>query len=291
MIIVNLRGGLGNQLFQYALGLRLSLMKNVVLKLDIFSYEKNPWAQYDLKHFNIEENLADQNELKRFRINSISKKILNKLRNQFKSYYSNKNVKEIKSIFDPEIFKVPNDVYLTGYWQSEKYFKDIEDIIREKFTVKYGLFGENIRIADMINNQNSVSLHVRRGQYVIDPSANRVHGTMDINYYKKCISFIAKKIENPHFFIFSDDIKWVKANLSIEYPTTYVDDIIKNKNYDDMRLMSMFKHNIIANSTFSWWGAWLNRNPNKIVIAPKKWFKDPIRNQENDIVPDSWIKI
>lgn len=150
------------------------------------------------------------------------------------------------------------------------------------------LSGENKIISDEIRKTNSVSLHIRRGDYITSKITNKFHGTCCLGYYKKAMKLINKKVKNPKYFVFSDDIYWVKKNLEIKN-AFYVDDNVGDKSYIDMQLMSMCKHNIIANSSFSWWAAWLNNNPNKIVIAPKKWFNDPGMDT-TDLISEEWIR-
>ena len=141
------------------------------------------------------------------------------------------------------------------------------------------------KILDLIHETNSVSLHVRRGDYV---KLQHIHGLCDLDYYAHAIRFITEHLTNPHFFIFSDDIQWVTNNLKIGFSHTFVDINHGHDSAWDMWLMANCKHNIIANSSFSWWGAWLNQNPNKIVVAPAQWFAD---GQQTDIISDDWTKI
>lgn len=288
MIIVKLIGGLGNQMFQYATARRLAIMHNTSLMLDISEFETYKLRRYALNHFNIKAEIATPKQLKLCKPNNK----LNKLRQMFiKSYSSSFNyIKEKHFNFDHKILELPDKIYMDGYWQSEKYFKDIKDIIRNEFTVKYELNEKNKEPADYICNCESVSLHVRRGDYVTNPKTNAVHGTCDLDYYHKCIALLMNKVKQPHFFIFSDDPEWVIANLHIDYPTTFITHNEPEKDYEDIRLMSMCKHNIIANSSFSWWGAWLNANPDKIVIAPQRWFQDN-KNDTRDLIPKSWYRV
>ncbi|MEN6461043.1 MAG: alpha-1,2-fucosyltransferase [Syntrophomonas sp.] len=278
MIIVRLKGGLGNQLFQYALGRKIALIHNTVLKFDISFYEQEGIRSYDLTHFNIIENIATQNEINRIR----GKICLHKDR------YNCPVVEEPFFPYNPRIIQVPNNVYLDGYWQSEKYFLDIEDILRREFTVKYPLKGLNQSLADTIKNCNSVALHIRRGDYVTNPENFVIFGVCSWEYYKNCIEQLTAQVTSPHFFIFSDDPQWVLNNIHLPYPTTFV---VHNqdKNYEDLRLMSMCRHNIIANSSFSWWGAWLNTNPNKMVFAPARWFVTTSLDTR-DVIPLTWHK-
>jgi hypothetical protein len=149
----------------------------------------------------------------------------------------------------------------------------------------------NEEMAHRIGGEESaVSIHVRRGDYVSDAGTNRFHGTCSVDYYHDAVDRISGFAPASHFFVFSDGIDWAKENLRLRQPVTYVDFNDGEKNYEDLRLMSLCKHHIIANSSFSWWGAWLNPNPDKIVIAPKKWFNDPSINTD-DLIPNSWLRL
>lgn len=271
MIITKLIGGLGNQMFQYGVGRRAALANNTELKLDITGYEKQEGItprRYTLNIFSIQADIAYDEEI-------------NKLKGKNRG---------LLSLFYKKILKNNSNNYLEGYWQSEKYFKDIEKIIRKEFTFKHKPGVINQKMVDRIKNCNSVSIHIRRGDYIVDKKTNQVHGICDSDYYRRAIEYVTGKIKNPHFFIFSDDPAWAKQNFYPKFPCTYVSHNTGKKDYEDMRLMSLCKHNIIANSSFSWWGTWLNENKNKIVIAPKKWFCDKSIDTK-DLIPKDWIKI
>lgn len=291
MIIVKLIGGLGNQLFQYALGRHLAHIHETELKLDVAGFETYKLHSYSLDKFNIVENFATKEEIKKFikyrKKNGRIWFLYNRLIADESMY-----VQERQFNFDPRVLRSKNSAYIDGFWQTEKYFKAIEEIIRKEFTLKTKISDYSAQIAGYINNANSVSIHIRRGDYATDEKTNKYHGLCSLEYYHEAIKEIAKKIDKPHFFIFSDDPEWAKKNLILDFPATYVDGNKSDKNYEDLYLMSLCKHQIIANSSFSWWGAWLNQNKNKIVFAPKKWFnytKSSVNT--NDIIPDSWIKI
>lgn len=283
MIITKLIGGIGNQMYQYAFGKRTAYKNNTILKMDILGYQNQVGLtprEYALHCFNIQENFATTFDI-----------FLLKKNNFFWKFFKNKTYfKESHFYFDNRMLKIPNNSYLDGYWASEKYFKDIQHIIRKEFTYKKPLDNKNAKMSKIIKKNNSISLHIRRGDYVSVAVTNNTHGVCDLAYYKKAISYLSKQISKPHFFLFSDDIEWVKQNLKLEYPTYYIDFNTGQKSYNDMHLMSLCKHNIIANSSFSWWGAWLNSNKYKIVIAPKIWFKDASINT-NDLIPNSWLKL
>lgn len=279
MVRVKLWGGLGNQMFQYALGRSLALKNRTYLQLDLSEYQdKNEAADYISRNFELD--LFNVNYITESKENFIVTKILN--------YTSPvKYVQENGYVYDPSVLEKKGRLYLYGYWQCENYFKSIEDTIRKDFTFKKQPNAANTQYLNQIAKVNAVSIHFRRGDYVTVQTAVNFNGICTIDYYKDAIAHIKIKVENPHFFVFSDDLSWVKENIDFEDPHTYVDGNYGEHSYEDMRLMAACKHNIIANSTFSWWGAWLNNNKEKVVVAPQNWFK----TEKTDIIPNNWIKI
>jgi hypothetical protein len=187
----------------------------------------------------------------------------------------------------PGIKSAPPDCYLRGYWQSEKYFHEAAVVIRTDFTFKNPLIKENAELAEQICRVNAVSLHVRRGDYVKNPKTAATHGVCSPDYYQAAIRHIATQVVQPFFFIFSDDIRWVKSHLEMNFPCRYVDHNQGAQSYNDMHLMSLCRHHIIANSSFSWWGAWLGGHKNKIVVAPQRWFVN--NNNVRDLFPNGWV--
>lgn len=290
MIIVQIIGGLGNQMFQYALGRCLSLKLQKEFKMDLTGFNNYKLHHYALGHLNILENIASLEEVKRYTFKVLFSRVTRIIKKGTKPYFKRSIVQEQSTNFDPNIFKILGNVYLKGYWQSEKYFKPIEAIIRREFTIKDQPDETNKKIALNIAHSNAVSIHVRRADYINNQTTNKVHGVCSLDYYHKAVEVVAKKIKSPIFFIFSDDHEWVKNNLKFNYPMVYVTHNLVEKNYEDLRLMSLCQHNIIANSSFSWWGTWLNPNKKKIVIAPKLWFQDKSRDA-SDLIPSTWIKI
>ncbi len=284
-------GGLGNQMFQYAAGRRLAEKLGVKLKLDIEMFKDNALRKYELGAFNIQECFAAGEEIER--LTAVKRGIVEKaLDRVFKRPIRRPNsyIAEKYFAFDPSVLQLQDQVYLDGYWQSEKYFVEIEMVIREEFTIRHPQTDKDKALSDSIKSSNSVSIHIRRGDYVSNPDTNNQHGVCGIDYYQRCTDFIITNVVNPHFFIFSDDPEWVKNNLKIEHKSTVVEHNGTEKCYEDLRLLSQCKHHIIANSTFSWWGSWLSENPEKIVIAPKKWFKKRDINTK-DLVPEGWIRL
>ncbi len=290
MIISHLIGGLGNQMFQYAAGRALSIARGQALKLDISSFDN-----YHLHHgfelqrvFDCPIEVAVKTDIHRilgWQSYSLIRRIVSR------PGWAMLRIKEF--VIEPHIHfwvginNVPSECYLMGYWQTENYFLLEAERIRKDFSFRQPMDDRNVGLADQINHVNAVSVHVRRGDYISNPKFNAAHGVCTLNYYLASIRYIAERIQRPHFFIFSDDIEWVKLNLKIDFPHQYVDHNHGVESYNDMRLMSLCKHNIIANSSFSWWGAWLNASNDKIVVAPSQWFI----NQKNtqDILPRDWI--
>jgi hypothetical protein len=298
MIIVRIMGGLGNQLFQYAAALGFSVRRRTKLKLDIGFFESSNLRSYGLNHFCLSEQefatpgeIAALTWIPRRNITNAAVRVFQRpLRLIEPHLHRSVFLERRMRPYNPNILMTPRDVYLDGYWQSERYFSDIEEVIRREFTIKDQMDAANQQTAEAISKADSVSVHVRRGDAVSDPGKNRIFGTCSLEYYEKCAAMVAEKVGGPHFFVFSDDPGWTATNLHFRHPTTYVTQNDASKNYEDLRLMSLCQHNIIANSTLSWWGAWLNSNPDKLVLAPKKWFNDPSFDTR-DLIPASWIKV
>ena len=277
MIIVRVTGGLGNQMFQYAMYKSLE-KKGKLVKLDSKSFyeTKKEHNGYELERiFDIKPNKPTKEDLEKFDENNISTlfKIKRKLFGDKKFVYDTKEY-----VFNKDVYKLKNS-YLNGYWQSIKYFEGIENDIKKDFRFKNQLDNKNLEILNEIENSNSISIHIRRGDYMSPENYNMYGCIATPTYYKKAIKVIEEKVENPTFFVFSNDMDWVKKNIQINSRVFYI----------DMFLMSKCKHNIIANSSFSWWGAWLNENKNKIVIAPKKWInREDVDSDKIELFCEGW---
>jgi len=265
MKIITIKGGLGNQLFQYAYGRNLELSgKKIVFDVSFFNGNKaktDTARDFKLNNYNIETKAEFLNK-KNFVSNTFNK-IKRKLGLKVEEYY-----------------------------QSEKYFKNIKGEIIKELTLKNPLSKDGQIWQNKINNtENSVSIHIRRGDYVKNQKMNSYYGTCNIEYYKNGLAKILEKDtkKNIIVFVFSDDIDWVKKNLNLPYPVYFVSNSVI-PDPEEIFLMSLCKNNIIANSSFSWWGAWLNKNINKIVIAPKQWTSVET-SDELDILPKEWVKI
>lgn len=278
-IIICLKGGLGNQMFQYALYYKFKkLGKNVFLDLSLYR-SKIEKRKYELGIFrNIVFDEATENECQCMR--GGYKNVIDIILRKFdlkKYYYREREGKFIGEIYDK------NRIYLDGYWQNEKYFQDIRQDLLLQFQFPPLQHMENINVAKAIQETNSVSVHVRRGDYL---NNKKTYGCLyQTDYYRNAIKYICDRIENAVFFVFSDDVEWTKKYFK-GCQFVIVDFNRENQSYIDMQLMSLCKHNIIANSSFSWWAAWLNQFRDKIVIAPKFW---TINKNIPDIVCDEWI--
>ena len=291
MIIVHLSDGLGNQMFQYAMGLTVSVYHKAPLLLDTSGC--GHWHNgFELeKAFAFSAPLAqpeDVRDLLGWQAPIYMRYII--ANPALKYLFNRRFVLEPHFHYWPDIRKLTLPCYLKGYWQSERYFKDVEQTIRTHFTFRPLLSDRNREIAQEISAVNSVSLHVRRGDYVNNFINFIKIGLCSLSYYEAAVKYITEHVEKPLFYIFSDDVDWVRANLKINGAFCYIDQNRGLESYNDMHLMSMCRHHIIANSSFSWWGAWLNPSKEKIVIAPKRWFAHyPVNTK--DLVPDGWVRL
>lgn len=297
MVIVQLSGGIGNQMFQYALGKHLAVKNKSELKLDMTSFAKDQLRDYALNVFKTTQTFCSQEEANGLRFgltNPILAAITEKINRASRKFIGHSLIKTVSLVeelaysFNPKVLEAKNDIYLQGYWQSEKYFKDIREILIQEFSIKT-TEEKNTPLLNQILGCESVSLHVRRGDYVSNKKTSQTHSCCSIEYYLNSIKYIKSKIKKPVFFIFSDDPGWVEKNLRLEN-SFIIRGNEKEKSSEDIRLMSSCRHNIIANSSFSWWGAWLNQTPDKIIVAPQKWF-NIAKFESVDRIPSSWVKL
>ena len=281
-------GGLGNQLFQYAMGSMLASNNQCELKLDLSTFETYEWHEYSLAPFKIVAKIAGLKECAVSKGQNLS--LFDRIKR--KIWNNQSIIIEHNLLFDSSYLNFKGSAYVIGYWQSEKYFSAIENQIRNDFQITLPPSQANQNMLDRIKGSNAVSLHIRRGNYVQIDYVNTVHGTCSIGYYIEAMDLIASKVSNPVVYIFSDDIPWAKENLHLNFEMVFVDINDAQTDYEDLRLMSACRHHILANSTFSWWGAWLNNNSDKMVIAPKIWFADnTLNNQTIDLIPKEWMRI
>lgn len=292
MVTIILSGGLGNQMFQYASAKALTMRLNTSLALETYSLTKKKTQAtvrpYELDIFNIN---APKVSTLRGKIFVKARPYIYKHRLFFQKFGFLTDTAAI--LYQPVVETIKGNIIMSGHFQNEKYFENIETELRADFTFKKPLSGKNKEIANNFKNTEPVAVHVRRGDYLTNANAAANFVTCGKEYYENAIRYIENNVDNPTFYIFSEDIEWVKKNIDFKgYPAVFIDWNRGNDNYADMQLMSLCKHNIIANSSFSWWGAWLNANLGKIVIAPGKWFQDESKNQLLDgFLPEGWIKM
>lgn len=294
MIIVQLNGGLGNQMFQYALGRSLSIERKDKLYLDTWVYRHltsiDTKREYELDSFLLVARTCP----------SIVCNICNvylRTANKLKQYinlsfpYLPNYILEQSNLFDPHIFELKKNIYLSGYWQSEKYFIKHRKIILGDFSSRSSpISTKNAQLEKDIKKHQSVSIHIRRTDYLTNENANKFHGVCGLNYYRKSMKYIEKKVTSPVYYVFSDDPDWVRLNIKSKHKVVYITHNQGKDAHEDIRLMSQCQHNIIANSSFSWWGAWLNSHRNKMVISPKRWFNSSLTDT-SDLIPQNWIKL
>jgi hypothetical protein len=290
MVIIKMGGGLGNQMFQYALG-KTYQVRRVSVMLDLEAYN----------------TLADVESLRRFEL-SIFNITIPVMSTFFKNLFYSRNL--LWRLFRRTCFfwiKIVNEsrmdynslylnqsgAVLKGFFQSEKYFAQIENVIRKDFVFQAQASARNNGYIKQIIASNSISLHIRRTDYISDEIASKLQGALPPDYYYKAIALVARTFTNPVFFVFSDDLVWTKEFLKgFASEIIFVSGNTGSDSWQDLLLMSLCKHNIIANSTFSWWGAWLNVNSDKMVIAPSTWYKDAVANSySKDLVPASWVRL
>lgn len=278
MIYARLHGRLGNQMFQYAaaygLAARLSVPFSIDTRRAVYKGEGELRRVFDLDWAEPEKLPPSQNE----------RPLAYYLWRAFKT--SPKIYRERTLAYDPNFETLGDGTYLHGYWLSEKYFSNVEDELRKAFVYRYPMSSQNAEMAQQIAETTSICLHVRRGDFV-DLGVNTF---CDQSYYEKGLAAVSEGLKDPTVFVFSDDPQWAKDHLPLPFKKVVVDFNGPETDYEDQRLMSLCEHNVIANSSFSWWAAWLNKNPEKRVAGPKKWFVDPKRI-DIDILADGWIRI
>lgn len=269
MVIVRLSHGLGNQFFQYASARTLAQHHNVALALDLSWFEKDDSRSYGLDKFNIKATIFKPKVLS-FLQSDLTARI---------DRFLGKNLLHHKLVTEPsgesiDMKSLAKSVTLKGYWGRNQYFFHNLDTIRKDLTIRSKYENQSyLLLKEKMTNANSVSVHIRRGDYLQD-NENSFFGVMDKSYYVKAIDFITDRVSTPQFFIFTDDQEWVESEMSFPSNSVFVSKVLANTDYLEQSLMRYCKHNIVANSTFSWWGATLNSNEEKTVIQPKRWYKD-----------------
>ena len=301
MITIKLMGGLGNQLFQYAFGTSLAIKLNQEIVYDIswFIHERTRFLKLNSLGLSLKYKTAGNIYaiLKKLAIYSSGR---SKLIRSFKPLKRLETVYELKnsffntiakeSDFDIEKINDNKNYYLEGYWQNPEYFEDIRNIILGSINFPEFQNAQDLNLQKQICDSESVLIHIRRGDYANDPKTNHYFGTCSLEYYQKAAELIMSKHTNTKFFLFSDDPDFVKTNFGFLPNATLVSDNRRSE-IDELNLMHSCKNFIIANSSFSWWGAWLSQNPKKIIVAPKQWYKNQEANERCKIVPDNWVRL
>ncbi len=289
MIIVRLKGGMGNQLFQYALGRALAIKYNTTLGLDVeYLLDRTPrknftFREYNLGDFNIQATIVSKKQIP-FLYKNIFPGMLGILFDKIRAKLFPLPGIEKKYSFDPAILSIGPNAYLDGFWQSPKYFNEIADTIRKDITLKQ-ISPKVATVIDTIKSQNSVCVHIRRGDYV----GNEFHPVVDIAYYEKALEIISQEKPIDCLYVFDrDDIEWCKQHLTFKYPTIFVEN--DTSMAEVVSIMSSCNHFVMANSSLSWWVAWLGQHPQKVVVAPKQWFADTSIDTR-DLIPPEWIRI
>ena len=293
MVIAQITGGLGNQLFQYAAAKALSMHHRVPLLLEISSFYRTELPELevprDFELFNftgIIEKIISPEELSSL----IDLKKTTVLPRMVIPAYKKDIYTEPHYHFDKNFYKSKKKVLLKGGWQSEKYFKSYDTEIRANIQLRQSLIEDVIEIAKKIREENSVSVHIRRGDYLRKKIIYEWHGVMEKEYYAKAFELLHAKTKPTKVYYFTDDVDWVAKNLLPSFNGEIISFNFSKSHYEDLYLMSQCRHNIIANSSFSWWAAWLNDHMDKIVIAPGKWFGNGPKDTQ-DISPSEWYKI
>lgn len=290
LVISKLMGGLGNQLFQYAHGKSAALLRGSDFMVDIEDVG-NTHNGYELERvFNLKlvtPTKKNYQEVLGFYGPGWMRKYLSK--EKFRFFRPKNIVAECDANEGSKEERILKNCYFVGYWQSYNYFKNFSNAIREDLTFKNQLFGVNLKTSYMMKDSNSISLHIRRGDYANNLKTLKHHGLCTVDYYKSAMNLMRLQRKDPIFFVFSDDLNWAQDKLSCDSSVIFVEGNVGVDSHYDMQLMSLCGDHIIANSSFSWWGAWLNKNPYKFVIAPKKWYAKT--DIDRNLLLDNWIAI
>ncbi len=289
MIITKITSGLGNQLFQYALGRHLAIQNNTRLWFDLRYYHKT-YETDTPRHFKLDRFTIDYDLLDSSPWLYVSKATRLLPGRSLRPIFDTR--KEQQFHLDPAVLQTKGTfITLDGFWQSEAYFVGSESTIRKELTFNRTPGPNFDRFRQQIEQANTpVSVHIRRGDYVNHPEFSQSFGTLGLDYYEAAIKRVSDQFPNSSLFVFSDDPGWVQEHMHFNLPPIFVINSGADADVDDLQLMSLCHHHIIANSSFSWWGAWLNSRSEKLVIAPKQWFLNKPWNTEN-LVPKSWLKL
>jgi hypothetical protein len=292
MTIVRLEGGLGNQLFQYAAGLALSKRLGTQLKVDLSWFGTQAKRSYRLDRFEAGVEYARPLEVGLFtgdHESAVLSKLLGLFRRTPCAVFF-RTFRENETGLNPGFWHLRQNVYLHGYWQSESYFEDVSEVVKQEYILSDVPSPPTRRVAQKIRSvPRAVAVHVRRGDYVAEAETRAFHGACSSDYYTAAAEFMVERHPRSTFFLFSDDPEWARENIVLAGPCEVVDHNGPERDYEDLHLMSLCEDHIIANSTFSWWGAWLSEDGDTHVVAPRRWFR--VQKPDSHIVPDRWIRI
>lgn len=294
MKIVKLIGGIGNQMFQYAFA--KSIGDDVLFDDAWFEWAENKYGKthmfYGMDLYNADLKFATKEQIKECLEESALAEKLTNIYKVFhiKLFHTNRVYEKVRNKYDPKLYEIKGNAYYDGYFQAPKYFESIKDRLIKDFTPKNELTDENKEMLDKIRTTNSVAISTRRGDYV------KLGYALDADYYNRALEEMATRVENPVFYMFSNDMKWSLENINTDNKFTIIpcESFDQNCGYTcGIHLMSQAKHNIITNSTYPWWAAWLNNNEGRYTIAPKGWIESPgiVKTSFEDLLPDNWIKI
>lgn len=288
MIIVRLCGGLGNQMFQYAAGRGLALSRGEPLLLDLDWFHGSSGSstsrRYELHRYPIAAHVASPVERLSIRLRASRLGARHAWLRRGWAVHC-----EAGFDHDPSVHRLKGHIYLDGYWQSPRYFEHAAEAVRAELWPTHPVGARDGAVLNLIREGPAVSVHVRRGDYVSNVSASALHGTCTPEYFEQACRIVTSRVQGLRFFVFSDDVVWSRATLRFPGPTTFVDHNGPEAAFQDMRLMALCDHHVIANSSFSWWGAWLGANPQRIVVAPQQWFADG--RSTSTLLPADWIRV
>ncbi|MGD1030244.1 MAG: alpha-1,2-fucosyltransferase [Opitutaceae bacterium] len=304
MIITRLLGGLGNQMFQYAAGLALAERRRTVLKLDVSWFreyaEYEAHNRYALGCLNVTEQFATEDEIDRVRGPRLTRterwslpvaRLLHFRRYAARNTAAGNHHRAKAFGFYPEFVEQPDGTYLDGMWQSERFFADAAGLLRLHFSFRYPATPPVAAMEARIRaGHPSAAVHFRRGDYARNPLFNREIGVLPLDYYYRAVSLLLQKVPGATLYVFSDDIDGIEREFHPNAPHVFVRATHPWNSHDKVRLMSQCDHAIISNSTFAWWGAWLNPSPSKVVIAPDPWFAASAQDT-GDVVPAAWLRL
>ena len=296
MVIVRLGGGLGNQLFQYATGRALALRTGTELRLDLGLFGKGAYRPYSLGVFDLEAEPASPDalpfEFRQWHRSALTRRLYSRLPRRLIIRRQNgpRVIREKGFAFDESVTHASGDVYLVGFWQSPKYFEDAAAVIRSDLALTSQRVGASVPLTDDVRQEGTVSVHVRRGDYVSHPANTGRYVDCSPQYYEHALELLSARVEVRSVYVFSDDIEWAKTELQFAIPTVFASEPSSRSDIADFFLMSQCEHHVIANSTFSWWAAWLGRRPDGLVVAPSGWFTDAARDT-GDLYPVEWFVV